>query len=379
MIVFALPMSISLILIGCMSAFMPYISRKSSQFGVSLPETIQNGEEVKKAQKINLWMNLILTILFTVPLLVLALNTDKEEALIQSSIYFAAAIALLFLLSGLIFLMLRKKMKTLKSALPQTAQLGPEEIVVDTAYREKLSVMPTKILVSSNLLIIVFTILITWLNRETIPDVFPVNWSSENQPAVFVEKSFRTVLAIPFLQICFLLIFLIVNRAIQTAKQQLNVKKPEVSAVKNRAYRNAWSKFSVVLSILMQLLMTMTHFTSVFLSDWGITWLIASSMGFIAFVFGYIIVLSIKYGQGGERYNLPGKNLSADDGVGETEYLGQDDERWKLGAFYFNPDDPSIWIEKRYGIGITVNFGRWESWTVIIGMLFLSFLPLLFL
>jgi len=41
------------------------------------------------------------------------------------------------------------------------------------------------------------------------------------------------------------------------------------------------------------------------------------------------------------------------------------DECWKLGIIYYNPDDPALMIEKRFGIGWTLNFGNRLSWIVM--------------
>jgi hypothetical protein len=41
------------------------------------------------------------------------------------------------------------------------------------------------------------------------------------------------------------------------------------------------------------------------------------------------------------------------------------DECWKWGQFYYNPDDPSLLVERRFGIGYTFNFARWQSWLVM--------------
>jgi uncharacterized membrane protein len=38
---------------------------------------------------------------------------------------------------------------------------------------------------------------------------------------------------------------------------------------------------------------------------------------------------------------------------------------WKLGIFYFNPDDPSVFVAKRFGIGYTFNFGNRWAWAVL--------------
>lgn len=55
-----------------------------------------------------------------------------------------------------------------------------------------------------------------------------------------------------------------------------------------------------------------------------------------------------------------------------AEARAEEAERhWKAGLFYFNPDDPRVQIEKRFGVGYTLNMARPVSW-VIIG------LPILF-
>lgn len=42
-----------------------------------------------------------------------------------------------------------------------------------------------------------------------------------------------------------------------------------------------------------------------------------------------------------------------------------DDKRWVLGMFYYNPSDPSVFVEKRTGIGQTLNFGHPAAWIII--------------
>jgi uncharacterized membrane protein len=41
------------------------------------------------------------------------------------------------------------------------------------------------------------------------------------------------------------------------------------------------------------------------------------------------------------------------------------DACWKLGIFYINRADPSVFVAKRFGIGYTVNFGNWWTWAVL--------------
>lgn len=46
-----------------------------------------------------------------------------------------------------------------------------------------------------------------------------------------------------------------------------------------------------------------------------------------------------------------------------------DDAQWKLGMFYVNKNDSSLFIEKRYGIGFTINFGNPLAIGLLVGLL----------
>jgi uncharacterized membrane protein len=71
---------------------------------------------------------------------------------------------------------------------------------------------------------------------------------------------------------------------------------------------------------------------------------------YVAILLGGGIVLALRTGQGGARLGSPA----------ETAVDRMDDRYWKLGGFYVNPQDPSLLVEKRFGVGWTFNFGnRW--------------------
>ena len=45
------------------------------------------------------------------------------------------------------------------------------------------------------------------------------------------------------------------------------------------------------------------------------------------------------------------------------------DGAWKLGIIYFNRDDPAFLVEKRFGLGWTLNFGHRWGWAIIVAAL----------
>jgi uncharacterized membrane protein len=94
------------------------------------------------------------------------------------------------------------------------------------------------------------------------------------------------------------------------------------------------------------------------------------------------IYLSVRFGQGGSRLgDLSTETLGLADAPAVTDKdrsredsvapIGDHtpDECWKLGQLYFNPDDPAIWVEKRAGVGYTLNFGRPASWAILLAIL----------
>lgn len=76
----------------------------------------------------------------------------------------------------------------------------------------------------------------------------------------------------------------------------------------------------------------------------------------IIFTYGFIlasIAIGVVVGQGSERLKLEGGEEIS------NSYDIDDDKFWKLAnSIYYNPNDSSVFVEKRVGIGWTVNTGR---------------------
>lgn len=86
-------------------------------------------------------------------------------------------------------------------------------------------------------------------------------------------------------------------------------------------------------------------------------------IGTLVYVCG-IVALLIYTGQGGTR--LAG-STNALEGVSGAAPVGDrtPDRCWKLGIIYVNRDDPAILVEKRFGIGYTLNIGHPLTWVLL--------------
>ena len=50
-------------------------------------------------------------------------------------------------------------------------------------------------------------------------------------------------------------------------------------------------------------------------------------------------------------YKSPSKSKNA------VYSVDDNDDNWILGTFYNNPNDPSLFVQKRFGVGWTINIG----------------------
>jgi uncharacterized membrane protein len=95
-------------------------------------------------------------------------------------------------------------------------------------------------------------------------------------------------------------------------------------------------------------------------------------LGFV-FVLVVIVVLA-RLGQGGSRLaTARASSTPSAVPVGDRTL----DRYWKLGIFYFNPDDSAIFVEKRFGLGYSLNFARPTTWFIMALLLLAPLVPIL--
>jgi uncharacterized membrane protein len=51
-----------------------------------------------------------------------------------------------------------------------------------------------------------------------------------------------------------------------------------------------------------------------------------------------------------------------------------DPSKYKLGLFYWNPDDLRILVPKRFGVGWTLNFARPLTYVILLAIVIIWFL-----
>ncbi|MEJ2665034.1 MAG: DUF5808 domain-containing protein, partial [Spirochaetia bacterium] len=136
----------------------------------------------------------------------------------------------------------------------------------------------------------------------------------------------------------------------------------EASVTRNRIFRYAWSAYTVFMGLGMVMLFGIMLFLPLLTGDSMITIAVPLTYTIISVVGA--VVLSLVLGQSGSRLKLKGKTAGKE--------INRDDDRyWKLGSFYYNPEDPALFVEKRFGIGYTSNFARPFTWVLMALLLLL--------
>jgi uncharacterized membrane protein len=196
-----------------------------------------------------------------------------------------------------------------------------------------------------------------WWRWDAIPQRFPIHWDLYGQPNGWAIKRWRTVFGSLLLgTFTCLLIGLMMNGLAR------GVRRIHSSGLDGQSE----SRF---LRTMLWMLLVLEYWMACL---FGLLPLLPSRMMSIFVMAGLVItsailVVAFRSGQGGWR--LRGQASPSTSGSQAPAGDRTPDECWKGGVIYYNPADPALWVEKRFGIGWTFNFGNPRSWFVLGGIL----------
>lgn len=351
-----------------MVAITPLITRKVEAFGITVPEGIKQEPFVKKQIKTYITSSISLGVALMVALIFLLQNNKDENF---HAIVYTALLLGYMLVTFIFYYSSHVKIKKWKQTQSwYNEQLAAQKIVVQTGFHNK-SMTISLAWYLPHLLLVVGTVLYSLLNYEKFPAMIPMKYNFAGEVTRSVEKSLSSVLGLSGTALVIIVVFIFCHISILKAKQVVESKDPEGSIERNRRFRYAWSIFLAITGFLVVIMMCLGQLSSLFdISNNIYMFIVFLIMGII--VIGSII-LSIRTGQGGSRIKL-------NDSIAQSKVAVADqDQYWKAGVFYWNYNDPAIFVEKRFGVGWTMNFARPLSWLLIIGILVLVLVPTLFL
>ena len=343
-----------MVIIAFLGFVTPFLLKENILFGSRFPNEIINHPDVILLNKNFKQTFLTIYIPFLIVLGLFLYNFPGNNYLSYSII--AEIILYLF-----IYIAFNRKAKELKKELLNRENIQTKKgvVIVDTTPRQEkflISIwwfLPSLIIVISNILIIL-------LYYDKIPAKIAVHFNLQGTATKLINKTYLHVMSLPLTSLFTLGVFVAVYFFIKLSKQELNPNRPQTSRLQNMHFRLLWSDYIVLVCtyLIVWMLFVSLFADKLFITSTNIFEFFNISM-LLLFLLSTVI-LTLKTGQSGSKLkfmmNEPATGMNNVD----------DDSYWKLGMFYYNPHDPSIFVEKRYGIGWTINFGRPAGIAIII-------------
>lgn len=352
--------------------FTPKMSRKDLIFGVFIPLDRTKDIEI---QKISKKYSIELTLFTVVTLLIyfLLLNTIIKSPLIIILFTFVFMIGYF-----LIFLRAYNKIKNYKAENNLTGT-KKQVVYVNTAMSQKLR---NNAVISFYWFIIpIFISLINFvlpiIRYDELPAKIAIHWNIQGAADNFVNKSMEAVIMHGLILLFTVILLAFTNLSIAISKNRIDASSPISSSQKLFKFKKVNSIIIYSLTVVISTLITVLNMNSLNIISIDISSLTPVFIILLISIILLPIIIEFKFGQGGN--NL--KN-GADEKVDNTVSNVDDDSFWKLGSIYYNPNDPSLFVEKRFGVGWTLNFGNKKA--IVISIVFLIFifsimlLPLIF-
>lgn len=360
----------------------PFLTRKTELFGVSLPSSEINRPELSAMRR----SYLLITLVFGAVLLIL--NVVLFRIITNESTLVGAFVALIFgyiIVEFLVYLAWHRKMKAFKNTQPwrthgnaraaapdiksviesniePDTESGAEPVlVVDTAPPSRDVIHPAWLLIYA--VVAIITLLVLWQVWPTLPEQIPIHANAAGVIDGWVDKTPGAVGLMLFGQWIIIAVFIFVYILIRISKRQIDAAAPAASREQGRRFRLLMSGCMVFGGAALALVTGLLPIMMAASTDGKMSMTLPLILIFA--IIAVMLVLMFLVGQGGSRLKV-----KSDDPRTQKRQAGTDDDRyWKLGVFYFNPADPAVIVEKRFGVGWTNNFARPVSWLMIGGLI----------
>ena len=346
-----------ILLISFVGFIIPFLLKETIIFGSRFPVQTVNRSEVNNLKQNYKHVYLSVNIPFIIALGFLLYNFPDER-------FFSAGIILQLVLMFLIHILFNRKAREVKNIFLRDSEAVPPRLIltVDTKFREGKYLVPVWwFLPAAFVTILNFLILI--LSYDKVPAQIPFHFDMVGNATEFIVKSYLHVLMIPLSSCLMLLIFVGIYFLIKRSKQEIDSHDPEISTQKNRRFRLIWSGYLIIMCtvLITWFFFLSLHINNLLIIPGNFFWFI--NMGVPFMILLSAIALAIVTGQSGSRLKSSQTFSSGDANNAD------DDRYWKLGMIYYNPEDPSFFVEKRYGIGWTINFGHTATIVMFIGIM----------
>lgn len=343
---------IAVILAGIQTA-VPFLVKRTVIFGITVPEKhIKNEKLSSFKKKYSLLVSLLSIIaLASYAIWVQSSNASEEQiVLIGTIIQFSIILfsfTLYFYFHGKT-IQLKKEMKWGEN----TKQIQ----IADLSARAKDEMLPWYVFLVP-ILITVGVIGYTVSQYNLLPDQIPTHWGINGEADAFTEKTPVSAISSPLMLLVMQAMFLAIIVSTKKSGIKLSATATNASRLRQLTLRKYTSWLLFLTSILLTGMFSFFQLRTIHPDFVDGKFVMAVPIIFLLITLGSTIAFAFKVGRSDKQ--------SIDEAAaGITDY--DDDRHWVGGLFYVNKSDPSIFVEKRFGVGWTINFGNPIGYFIIL-------------
>ena len=205
-----------------------------------------------------------------------------------------------------------------------------------------------------------------WSHYSELPNLVPVHFGLMGKPDGWRPRSIFSAMMPSIL--CLIMGVGIAGMAylIGQAKRAVRSDDQGVSFHAQQRFRRIMANFLAIVSLLLTAMLAILAQSSIRVAlgrEQALSpAMMILSLVLVAVSFAGSIYIALKYGQGGSRLEESAAERPLTNGLA-------DNRLWILGMIYVNRDDPSIFVERRFGLGYTINFGNPKAVALLCGFL----------
>ncbi|WP_026565272.1 DUF1648 domain-containing protein [Bacillus sp. UNC41MFS5] len=343
---------IAIILVGIQTG-VPFLVKRTVIFGVTVPEKYLKNEKLTSYKKgYALLVSLLSFVVLAGYLLWALLNNPSEEqtVLVGTLIQFGIilySLSLYFFYHGKT-LQLKRKNKWVE---------GLKQVkVTDLSVRSQDEMLPWYVY----LLPIVITVGVlgyTIHQYDLLPEQIPTHWGINGEADDFTEKTPMSAILMPLTFLIMQFMFLAIHNGTKKSGIKLSATNTSASRMRQLTLRKNSSWFMFIISFLLTIMFSFFQLKTIHPDLFAGISMAAVPIIFLVITFAGTIAFAVKVG----RSDKLGMD-EAEEGITDFD----EDAHWKGGLIYFNRKDPSIFVEKRFGISWTLNFGNPIGYLIVL-------------
>jgi uncharacterized membrane protein len=335
---------ISLILVSIQTA-VPFLVKRSVVFGVNIPEKFLPHDSLISYKKTYALLLSLVSLSVMTLYLVWALQVAPSE---EKMVLIGTVIQVgIILFSLALYFYFHGKTTQLKRN-HHWGENAKQVKVADLSIQSQDAMMPW----SFYLLPIVMTIGVigyTVLQYGSLPEQIPTHWGINGEADAFTKKTPMSAILMPVTLLAILVMMISLHFGKKNSGIKLSATSVNASRLRQLTLRKYSSWFMFIVSLLLTVMFSLFQLNTIHPDLLAGATMAITPILFLVLMLAGTIVFAVKVGRSDKiQHTETTENVTDFD----------EDAHWIGGLIYFNKNDPSILVEKRFGIGWTLNFGN---------------------